>query len=148
MAVDISLGTVIAVVVGEPATYDSAGFGALTYATVGEVTAIGEFGGTAQINTNIPLATGIVNKRAGSYDYGDASLTITRDSADTGQTALKAGFDGAQKGNVHSIKITQPDATVLYFTAVITSFTINIGDANAWLQAAANLALTNSVVVV
>lgn len=146
MAVDISLGTTISVVVGEPATYDDTGFNALTYQEIGEVTSIGEYGGSAQVNQNIPLKTGVVNKRAGSYDYGSAATQITRDTADAGQTALKTGFDGAQKGNVHSIKITFPDASIQYFTAIISSFTTNVGDANTWTQAACNLDLTNAVI--
>lgn len=148
MAVDISLGTTLGVVVGEPTTYDSTGFAAQLHALVGEITAMGEYGGSAQINTNIPLATGIVNKRAGSYDYGDLQLTITRDSADAGQTALKTGFDGAQKGNVHSFEVTFPDASVQYFTGIISSFTTNVGDANAWTQASCTIAINNSIVEV
>lgn len=146
MAVDISLGTVISVVAGEPATYDQTGFEALTYQEVGEITSAGEYGGTAQINQNIPLKTGIVNKRAGSYDYGTAALQITRDSADAGQTDLKDGFDGSEKGNVHSIKVALPDGSEQYFTAIISSFTTNIGDANTWTAASCNLELTNKVV--
>ena len=145
MAVDISLGTTIAVVAGEPATYNEAGFDDLTYETIGEVTSIGEYGGSAQINTNIPLATGIVNKRAGSYDYGDAAMTITRDSGDGGQTALKDGFDGTKKGDVHSFEVTFPDGSLQYFTGVISSFTTNISDANSWTQASCNIAVTNQV---
>lgn len=144
--VDISLGTTIGVVAGAPATYDNAGFGALTFDPIGEVTSIGEYGGTGQVNTNIPLATGIVNKRIGSYDYGTAALTITRDSGDAGQTALKDGFDGTEKGNVHSIEVTFPDGSIQYFTAVISSFTTNVSDANSWTQASCNLELTNKVV--
>ncbi len=146
MSVDISLGTTIGVVSGAPATYDDAGFGTLTYETVGEVTSIGEYGGSAQINTNIPLATGIVNKRAGSYDYGDASLTITRDTGDAGQTALKDGFDGAEKGTVHSFEVTFSDGSTQYFTGVISSFTTNISDANSWTQVTCGVALTNEVI--
>lgn len=146
MAVDISLGTTIDLVVGEPSTYDTAGFSVLSYGEIGEVTSVGEYGGTAQINTNIPLKTGIVNKRAGSYDYGDASMTITRDSGDAGQTALKDGFDGSEKGNVHSVRVNLPDGSKQYFTAIISSFTTNISDANSWTQASCNLALTNRVI--
>jgi hypothetical protein len=146
MAVDISLGTTIGVVVGEPATYNEAGFDALVFAEVGEVTSIGEYGGSAQINTNIPLKTGVVNKRAGSYDYGDAAMTITRDSGDSGQTALKDGFDGTNKGDVHSFEVTFPDGSKQYFTGVISSFTTNISDANSWIQASCNIAITNQVI--
>src|SRR5690625_4861707 len=130
MAVDISLGTVIGVVAGIPATYDEAGFSALTFEEVGEVTSIGEYGGAGQVNTNIPLKTGIVNKRVGSYDYGDAALTITRDSGDDGQGALKDGFDGSEKGNEHSFEVKLSDGSTQYFTGVISSFTTLINDAN------------------
>lgn len=148
MAVDIALGTTLGVVVGAPSPYDGTTFAAQTHVVVGEIISIGDFGGSAQINTNIPLATGIVNKRAGSYDYGDLTLTITRDTADAGQTALKAGFDGAEKGNVHSFEIVRSDGTEQYFTGIISGFVTNIGDANSWLQATVTIAVNNSVVEV
>jgi len=99
-------------------------------------------------NTNIPLKTGIVNKRVGSYDYGDAALTITRDSGDDGQGALKDGFDGSEKGNEHSFEVKLSDGSTQYFTGVISSFTTIINDANSWTQASCNIALTNKVVEV
>lgn len=146
MATDISLGTTIAFVVGEPATFDEAGYGALTYEEIGEVTAIGEYGGTGQINTNIPLKTGVVDKRVGSIDYGDATLTITRDSGDDGQTALKDAFDGSNARAVGSVEVTFPDGSIQYFTAVVSSFTTVISDANSWTQANCTLALTSRVI--
>lgn len=146
MAKGLSLGTTIAFVVGEPATFDEAGYGALSYEEIGEVTAIGEYGGTGQINTNIPLKTGIVDKRVGSYDYGDAALTITRESGDDGQSALKAAFDGADARKVGSVEVTFPDGSIQYFTAVVSSFTTVISDANSWTQANCTLALTSPVI--
>ena len=146
MATDISLGTTIAFVVGEPATFDEAGYGALTYEEIGEVTAIGEYGGTGQINTNIPLKTGVVDKRVGSIDYGDATLTITRDSGDDGQTDLKSAFDGTDARKVGSAEVTFPDGSIQYFTAVVSSFTTVISDANSWTQANCTLALTSRVI--
>lgn len=144
----LSLGTVLAVSANQPSTYDSSGFAALTYTTVGEITSIPEFGGSAQVNQSIPIATGIVNKRAGSYDYGTSSLSIARDAADTGQIALKSGFDGANKGVVHSVKITLPSGVFVYFTAVITSFTLDLNDANSWQNHSVTLELTNSVLFI
>ena len=37
MAIQTSAGTTLGIVSGLPATYDAAGFGALTFATVGEM---------------------------------------------------------------------------------------------------------------
>jgi len=146
MAIDISLGTTLGVVVGEPATYDASGFGALAYEEVGEVTNISEYGGSGQVNTNIPLKTGVVAKRIGSYDYGTATLTITRDSADAGQDDLKDGFDGSNKGKVHSFEVTLPNGDVQYFIGVISSYTTNVGDANTFTQSTCSIELTGQVI--
>jgi len=146
MAVEISLGTTIGVTVGEPSSYDATGFGALSYDEIGEVTSISEYGGSGQVNTNIPLKTGIVDKRIGSYDYGTATLSITRDAGDAGQDALKEGFDGANKGKVHSFKVDLADGTTQYFTGVISSYTTNVGDANSFTQVSCSIELTNAVV--
>jgi hypothetical protein len=144
----LSLGTVLSVSASSPSTYDSSGFAALSYSVVGEITSIPEFGGTAQVNTSIPIATGIVNKRAGSYDYGQSSLGISRDAADAGQIALKSGFDGANKGVVHAVRLVLASGTTVYFTAIISSFTLDLGDANQWQGHNVTLDLTNSVLFI
>lgn len=148
MSVTTSLGTVISVVLGEPATYDDSGFSALTFAEIGEVSDIGEFGGEGEVLTHTPLKTGTVNKFIGSIDYGSIAAQMGKLFDDVGQIALKAGFDGANKGKTHSFKVEYIDGGIEYFTGVITSFTSNVGSASSVRMGASNIALNNQVITV
>lgn len=143
---DLAVGTTIEASASEPATYDSAGFAALSFTPIGDVESIGEFGGSAEVSTFVPLDTGTVKKKKGSIDYGTINLSIGRLDGDAGQDLLKAGFDGAQRNTVHSFKVTNNDGTIAYFTGLITSFTRQVNDANAVFRVMCNVELDNSVV--
>jgi len=125
-----TLGTTLAVVAGEPASFDDIGYEGLTYAKVGEVGDLGEFGGTREVVTFTPVDTGVVAKRPGSIDYGEMSLQIARDATDAGQQALQEALDGAESGNVHSFELTDRNGDKVYFTGIVSSFTYNAGSAN------------------
>ena len=146
MAVTTSLGTVFSAVLGEPATYDGVGFAALSFVDVGEVADIGEFGGEGEILTHTPIATGIVNKLIGSIDYGTIALQMGRFIGDSGQTLLKAGFDGTDKGKTHSFKVEYIDGAIDYFTGIVTSFGSVVGSASSVRNASSNIALNNKVI--
>lgn len=145
--ITISVGTELHVVLGAPATYDEAGFAALTYTEVGEVGTIPTFGGQSQVSEFIPIKTGIVDKRVGSTNYGSSNLTIGNVFSDAGQVALKSAFDGANRGKVHSVKLVNAEIGTIYFTAVVTSYQINIGDANTITTCEVTLELTNKLVI-
>ena len=125
-----TLGTTLSVVAGVPATYDAAGYQALTFAAVGEVGDLGEFGGTREVVTFTPVDTGIVAKRPGSIDYGQMTLQIARDATDTGQIALQSALDGAEAGSVHSFELVDRNGDTLFYTGILSSFTYNAGSAN------------------
>jgi len=138
-----TLGTVLSVVAGVPATYDDTGYEDLTYAAVGEVGDLGEFGGTREVVTFTPVDTGIVAKRPGSIDYGQMSLQIARDAADTGQVALQSALDGAEAGNVHSFELVDRNGDTLFFTGIVSSFTYNAGSANTMFGGSCTIDLTS-----
>lgn len=146
MAVITSLGTVLSAVLGSPATYDDAGFDALSFTDIGEVADLGEFGGEGEVLTHTPIATGIVNKLIGSIDYGTMAIQMGRFIGDAGQTVLKDGFDGANKGATHSFKVLYNDGAIDYFTGVVTSFASAVGSASSVRNASSNIALNNKVI--
>ena len=141
--VQISQGTTVAASATQPATEDIAGYVALTFTDVGEVTSFGESGGTATVASFTPVASGVVNKRKGSKDYGTMSLGMASDIADTGQILLKAGFDGAQEQTIHSFEITENNGDITYFMGLISSFTTVRGDANAIISHNCNIERTS-----
>jgi len=143
MSGNISVGLTLSVFAGEPATYDAAGFGALAWVTVTDVESVPTFGGTAQIPEFIPVATGDVDKGKGSINYGETTIPLRRRITDTGQVALQSGFDGANRQTVHSVRLAHPTGGTLYFTALVSGFTYNLADANAWARNEVTFALNN-----
>lgn len=146
MAVNTSIGTILSVSHAEPATYTLAGFSALSYTEVGEVITIPEVGGTANIITREPLKTGVIDKRPGSIDYGSTDIAITKDLTDAGQALLKAGFDGVNKGDVHSFKIYNATVGTIYFTGIIASDVVNPGSTSDFFSGTVKVELNNKLV--
>lgn len=146
--VKISVGTELHVAVAVPDTYDATGFAALEYTEVGEVSNIPTFGGTAQIAEFIPIKSGVVNKRKGSINYGSANINLANVISDDGQEIMRDGFDGTNRNEVHSIKLYNEEIGTVYFTAMISSWQYNYGDANTINQAESVLELTNKPVPV
>jgi len=146
--VKISVGTELHVAVAVPDTYDATGFADLEYTEVGEVSNIPTFGGTAQIAEFIPIKTGVVNKRKGSINYGSANINLANLISDDGQEIMRDGFDGTNRNEVHSIKLYNEEIGTVYFTAMISSWQYNYGDANTINLAESVLELTNKPVPV
>tara|TARA_R110000824_G_C14999730_1_gene656103 strand:- start:358 stop:807 length:450 start_codon:yes stop_codon:yes gene_type:complete len=143
-----STGTLYAVAAAVPATYDSAGFLALTWVPVGEVTDMGEYGATYEVVSHNPIATKRTIKRKGTVNYGALSMQLGRDPADAGQALLIAGVDGAASDTVHSHRVTLQDGTIQYVTGQIFSYTTNIGSSNQIVGAAVTVELDNAIVEV
>jgi len=143
-----SSGTTYAISAGEPATYDQAGFAALTFTDVAEVTDMGEYGASFEVVSHNPLATRRTVKRKGTVNDGAMSLQLGRDPSDAGQAILIAGVDGAGIDVVHSHKVTLQDGTIQYFTGQIYSYTTNVGSANQIVSAAATVELDNKIIEV
>ena len=145
MAFITNAGTVLAMVAGEPATYDDTGFGALVFVDVAEVESIPEYGGTSQEITFTALADAIVNKRKGSFDPGSLPIPLGRDVADAGQILMKAAAVHTNNA-VQSFSITFSDASIHYFTGLVMGYTVNPNDVNSVVKSTATVALTNVVV--
>lgn len=151
MAANISVGTTFGIVDGAPAVYAGTGTGAfpgLTYVTVGEVTEVPEFGGSATVTEHIPLASGVIDKLVGSINYGSITVPMASVWDDVGQLKVKAGFDGTDARKVHSVKIHSAEVGTAYFTAKISGVQYTPGDANAVYNNSVTLELTNKVIEV
>lgn len=131
MTVQTSTGVLFAIVAASPATIDSAGFGALSYTNVGEVTDVPEIGADVSVVTHQPLATGIVEKFKGFKNFGSFALGFADDTTDAGQAVLDSGATGANENLQHSVRVTLQDGTFIYFTCKIFSFKLNPGSADA-----------------
>lgn len=146
MAVITSTGTLLAVVAAEPATVDAAGFGALTFVNVGEVTDLPEYGASAEVVTHQPLATGITRKYKGFINNGSMSVSVGYSSDDAGQNVLALGVTGINKNTEHSFRVTYQDGSIDYFTGKIFSYTKAPGSANSMVSSTVQIEI-NSVIV-
>jgi hypothetical protein len=125
MPVSTAAGTCLSVSTAAPATWNTAGFGALTWTTVGELESIPEFIiEHAQANfTN--LCTGKTSVLKGSENpiSGDVSVGMDRD--DAGQVMMTAARKS--KTQVLSAKILEPNGDIVYFRAQVTKELITGG---------------------
>jgi hypothetical protein len=140
-----SAGTTIAISAAAPATFDGAGYGALTYTPISEITDLGTFGKTFTLVTHNPLGNRQTIKRKGSYNNGTLSLKLARVPSDPGQALLIAARDS---DSVYSFVVTLQQGTKLYFQATPLSYTTNIGTVNQITAAECALEITSDIVEV
>ena len=144
-----SVGTVVSVADASPATYDAAGFAALSWSTCGELAELPSFGAEAALATHTPLATGIVAKRRGSLNYGSVALTMALSDDDLGQGILQTAAEaGAGADAQVAVKVELVNGETQYFTAQVMSYKTNVGNADAITMAEVTLEIDNSVIKV
>lgn len=135
-----SAGTTLGISAGQPATFDEAGFEALTFSSIGEVTDIqGNVGRTYNVVTHMPLATRATQKYKGSYNSGSATITLATDADDAGQVLVAAALTS---DTAYSFKITRQDGSVRYFQAMVTAFPETFGGTDAIDQRTITLEIT------
>lgn len=115
-----------------PATNDAAGYGALTWVVVGEVTEIGNIGSTVSMTEHTPLADGVVQKLPGSINNNALDMPVAFDADDAGQDLARTALYGRDPV---SVKVELPDAngTKFYSVGYVAGFPVNIGNADAVL---------------
>ena len=144
-----SVGTVVSVSTTAPATYNSAGFAALTWTACGELAELPSFGAEAALATHTPLKTGIVAKRRGSLNYGSVALTMALSDDDAGQTVLQDAAEAAAGTDAQvAVKVLLVNGEIQYFTAQVMSYKVNVGNADAITMAEVTLEIDNAVVKV
>jgi len=119
MALTEGIGGFLSVSAAAPATFDAAGYAALSWTDVGEASEVPEFGATYSAVTFTPLKTGVVNKFHGELNYGSITIPLGYDSADAGQIILLAAL--ASKDEI-SFRETRSDGTIRYIMGKVMSF--------------------------
>jgi len=135
-----------------PATFDEAGYEALTYVECGYITEIPEFGETYNINTLNILGSRIVTKAKGSVDPGSLALPMARVAGDPGQAILDGARDDDRS---FSFKVTLSDdftpttghPTTAYFTGKISGYPINIGGVDGFVMSTVTIAIDRIPVI-
>ncbi len=122
-------GTVISISAGVPATYDAAGFAALTYTPIGEVSSAPGSGG----KTFEDVAYTVLGDRAtkhlkGTSDQAEQTMEVIDDRNDAGQILAKAALDS---DNQYAFKVVYNNGEIDYFQALVTGYEGEGGDSNA-----------------
>lgn len=141
MAVRTSAGTTIAVSAGTPATFDVAGYGALSFTAIGEVTDLGEFGREYALVTHNPVGNRGTVKKKGSFNEGSMAMTVGLDTDDAGQILLKAA---SASDADYSFRVTTQNGDVYYFQAQVMTFKVGVGSVDNITTAAITLELTTN----
>lgn len=127
-----------------PATYDQAGFEALTWTEIGEISNLGTLGGQTTIVQHIPVGTAAVVKRAGSVNYGTIDMTGARCN-DTGIAALRTAFASRL---TTPFKVVYPAALdeTDYFTGIVASNQTTVATADSILGFTGTVEIDNEVI--
>jgi len=148
MAYYTTAGTVLSVSTALPATFDEAGYEALSWSVVGEITTIPTFGAEANMGTHNPVDTRFTRKYKGSINAGQQTIEMALDDDDAGQLIMIDHAEGAAIDADVAVKLEYPYGAVRYYTAQVGSFQENPGGVDDYLTASAMLDITRPVVKV
>lgn len=139
-----SAGATIAISAGVPATIDAAGFGALSYTVIKDITDLGMVGPEASIILHNPLNENVTYKVKGTVNNGAMDLKGAKPtSADPGHALLVAAVASP---NAYAIKITLVNGALIYFQTKVTSYKTNVGNAGQLVGMESKLEVDGAVV--
>lgn len=138
-----SAGTKLYMSASLPATYNQAGFAALSFTEVGEISDLGEFGRQYNLVTFNPLGDRRTVKRKGSYNDGTIAAQMARVPTDAGQIIVTAAVNSDLS---RSIKIVLQDGTIFYTTVQVMSYTTNVGSVDQITSATVNMEIDNDII--
>lgn len=141
MTVNTTAGSTIAISASAPATFDSAGYAALSYTTIGEITDFGEFGREYNLVTHNPVATRGTRKFKGSFNEGQLVLQLGLDTDDAGQDIA---YTASGSDALYSIKITAQNGDVYYMQVLVMGFKRGFGNVDQITSATITLEITTS----
>ena len=143
--IQTTAGTTIGISATLPATENQAGYEALTFTLIGEVTDLGEYGKEYATVTHNPIASRKTIKRKGSFNNGTLALQLGLDKADAGQVICDAAVDS---DNNYAFAITYQDGTIDYMSAQVMSFKTNAGSVDQILSGSINLEVNTDIISV
>lgn len=141
MAVSTVAGTTIGIVAGAPATFDAAGYGALEFKKIGEVTDGGSHGRVYAEVTHNPIDTRGTQKFKGSFNEGNKTLQLGVDRDDEGQIVAK---EALKSDDDYSFEVRYPGGDIDYFQAKVMSFVINASTVDSVIAGTIELSITTN----
>lgn len=140
--VETVAGTLLSISAAQPSTYDVAGYGALSFTNVAEITDGGEHGREYALVTHMPIASRGVQKFKGSFNEGSKTLQLALDEDDAGQVILKAAVSS---DNDYSFKVLYQGGAIDYFQAKVMSLKKAASSVDSIRSATVTLEITTNV---
>lgn len=141
MSAQTNAGTDIGISAALPATYTKAGYDALTFASIGEITNGGSHGRTYQVVNHNPIKTRGTQKFKGSFNEGQKTLQLAVDNDDPGQEVVKTALNDDAD---YAFKVTYQDGSIDYFIAKVVSWSKSTESVDSMYSASVGLELTTS----
>jgi hypothetical protein len=136
MGKQTSAGAVIGLSAAAPATNNLAGYAALTFTDVGEVTQLGDFGPEFGLVTHEPLASRGVEKYKGNFNPGAMTIQGAADKANAGQALLETAVADDDE---YFVKVTFQGGEIVYFPTKVMSLKNTAGASNQMFGFSSNL---------
>jgi hypothetical protein len=140
-----SAGSTVYLSAGVPATIDGAGFAALTYTKINEVTDIGAIGPKVAMVTHVPVDQSVTYKLKTITDNGSVQLKGARATSDAGQTLLQAAVASFAP---YALKIVLQTGTIIYSQVLALGYNTTIGTAGVVTTFDSDMAVSGAIVVV
>lgn len=121
-------GASFGLVLAAPATYNKAGYEALTFTEAGEVTNLGDIPARVYaLVTHQPLKSRGEKKRKGGYSLGNQTIVMAIDPNDAGQAVLDTATNSDAE---YSIRLNHPTLGAIYARALVMGGPKTYGDVN------------------
>lgn len=141
MTVETVAGTSISISAATPATFNAAGYAALTFTAIGEITDGGSHGRTYAEVTHQPIGTRGTAKFKGSFSEGNKTLQLAINDDDAGQVLLKTALNSDAD---FSFEVAYQGGAIDYFQAKVLSFEKATSGVDSMLSATVQLSLTTN----
>jgi hypothetical protein len=142
MGLSTVAGTTVGISASTPATFNEAGYEALSFTNIGNIEDGGEHGRVYAEVTSNPIDTRGTKKYKGSFNEGTKSLSITYDSDDAGMILLKTALNS---DNDYSFEVQYPDGDIDWFQAKVMSLSKATTTVDTMRMVSVDLSITTSV---
>jgi hypothetical protein len=135
-------GTTFGISAGVPATFDVAGYVALSFTPTAEITNFGPFGGQWNNETKNFVALKGTQKVKTNFDPGALDLDLDLNTDGAGQVLMKSAHKSTA---LYAIEITTPNGDIYYCQVLVNSFDVNLSGQGAKQTATSSLAVSTSI---
>lgn len=125
-----------------PASYTKAGYTALTWVLVGEVTNVGEYGREYDLIDHAPIDTRQIVQIKGNYREGSLALSFGSAPVDAGQVIINTA---SKSDNNYSFKVERTDGDIDAFTGKVTAYKPNV-QGGSILSISSNVSIQTEII--